>query len=170
MHGRGTPVWRHMVAVLQSARAEYARGSRTGIVGYSMGGHWALWLSSQARAEVPEISATVVYYATRACDFHASTAAFQLHLAETDPFVSASSITAQLVCRAGLVVTSSVPFGRSMGLWLPRAVGAPQSGLLTLMPLTPALISSRVGAGSGVPLKCRTNGSIWWPSGPSVSA
>lgn len=92
---RGTPVWRRLVAVLQTARAEYAPGSRIGIVGYSMGGHWALWLSSQARPEVPAISATVVYYATRACDFHASTAAFQLHLADTDPFVSASSITAQ---------------------------------------------------------------------------
>lgn len=92
---RGTPVWRHMVAVLQAARAEHAPGSRIGVVGYSMGGHWALWLSSQARPEVPEISATVVYYATRACDFHASAAAFQVHLAETDPFVSTSSITAQ---------------------------------------------------------------------------
>jgi len=84
-----------MVAVLQAARTEHAPGSRIGVVGYSMGGHWALWLSSQARPEVPPISATVVYYATRACDFHASAAAFQIHLAETDPFVSASGVAAQ---------------------------------------------------------------------------
>ena len=36
-----------------------------------------------------------------------------------------------------------------MGLWLPEAVGFAQSGLLTLMPLTPAMISSRVRADSG---------------------
>lgn len=78
----------------------------------------------------------------------------------------------RLVCCAGLLVTSSsAPLGRcSMGLWLPEAVGFAQSGLLTLMPLTPAMISSRVRADSGFPLKCRTSGSIWWPSGPSVSA
>lgn len=92
---RGTPVWRHIVAVLQLARAEHAPDSRIGVVGYSMGGHWALWLSSQARPEVPQISATVIYYATRACDFRASVAGFQVHLAETDPFVSAASIIAQ---------------------------------------------------------------------------
>jgi carboxymethylenebutenolidase len=91
---RDTPAWRHIVAVLQAARTEQAPGSRIGLIGYSMGGHWALWLSSQARPEVPAISATVVYYATRACDFHASAAALQIHLAESDTFVSASGVAA----------------------------------------------------------------------------
>lgn len=92
---RPTPAWRHIVAVLQAARADQAPGSRIGVVGYSMGGHWALWLASQARAEVPPISAAVTYYATRACDFSASSAAFQTHLAETDPFVSAAGLVSQ---------------------------------------------------------------------------
>lgn len=92
---RGTAAWRQIIAVLQAAQTEHAPGTAVGLVGYSMGGHWALWLASQARAEVPPIAATVVYYAARACDFHASTAAFQIHLAETDPFVSPSGVTAQ---------------------------------------------------------------------------
>jgi carboxymethylenebutenolidase len=91
----GTAAWRQIVTVLQAARTEHASGTAVGVVGYSMGGHWALWLASQARSQVPTIAATVVYYATRACDFHASTAAFQIHLAETDPFVSASGVAAQ---------------------------------------------------------------------------
>ncbi|HQR80534.1 MAG TPA: dienelactone hydrolase family protein [Actinomycetota bacterium] len=87
--------WRRIVATVQSARTEHSPDTPVGLIGYSMGGHWALWLASQARAEVPTISATVVYYATRACDFAASQAAFQFHFAESDPFVSASGIAAQ---------------------------------------------------------------------------
>ncbi len=90
---RGTSDWRQIVGVLQQAREEQAPDSRIGLLGYSMGGHWAYWLSSQARPEIPRINATVVYYATRACDFSRSTAAFQVHLAETDPFVSDSGLT-----------------------------------------------------------------------------
>ncbi len=92
---RGVPAWRHIVAVLNHARAAQEAAGRVGVLGYSMGGHWAMWLASQARPEVPPIDAVVVYYATRACDFHASRAVFQIHLAEFDAFVSASAVAAQ---------------------------------------------------------------------------
>lgn len=92
---RSTPAWRQIVAVLKETRATQAPVGGVGVLGYSMGGHWAMWLASQARPEVPRIDAAVVYYATRACDFHASRAAFQIHLAETDAFVSASAVAAQ---------------------------------------------------------------------------
>lgn len=88
---RPVPMWREIVASVEHCRE--ASGTRAvGLIGFSMGGHWALWLASRARAEVPMVSATVVFYATRACDFTASRSAFQVHLAETDPFVSAAGV------------------------------------------------------------------------------
>lgn len=91
---RGTPMWRQIVKSIEVARSEHGAGA-LGQIGFSMGGHWALWLAKQSRPEIPPISATVVYYATRAGDFSASRSAFQFHLAETDPFVSASGIARQ---------------------------------------------------------------------------
>lgn len=86
---RGTPVWRTIVAVLDQAQT-HQPGGQLALIGYSMGGHWALWLASRQREEVPAVLATVVYYATRACDFTASHSAVQVHLAESDPFVTAT--------------------------------------------------------------------------------
>jgi carboxymethylenebutenolidase len=90
---RSTPAWRQIVGLLDHARSGHPASS-LGLVGYSMGGHWALWLASQRRSEVPIVRATVVYYATRACDFTASRSAVQLHLAEADPFVTPSGVAA----------------------------------------------------------------------------
>lgn len=58
-----------------------------GVVGFSMGGHWAVWLSQR-----PEyaISATILYYAARAGDFSNCRAAIIAHFAETDDWVSAA--------------------------------------------------------------------------------
>ncbi len=91
---RSKPMWRQIVAAVERARSEHGAGA-VGQVGFSMGGHWALWLAKQSRPEIPPISATTVFYATRAGDFSASRSAFQLHLAESDPFVSPSSIARQ---------------------------------------------------------------------------
>ena len=74
---RREPMYRTMIRACDGLLGDPACSSHSvALVGFSMGGHWALWLSSQARPEVPQISATVVYYATRACDFHASAAAY----------------------------------------------------------------------------------------------
>jgi carboxymethylenebutenolidase len=57
-----------------------------------MGGHWALWMAKQSQPEIPPISATVVYYASRSGDCSDSVSAFQFHLAESDPVVSRASV------------------------------------------------------------------------------
>jgi carboxymethylenebutenolidase len=91
---RSTPMWRHIVQAIEQARSTH-EAIAVGQIGFSMGGHWALWLAKQSRPEIPPISATAVFYATRAGDFAASRSAFQFHLAETDPFVSAGSVVRQ---------------------------------------------------------------------------
>ncbi len=91
---RPTPMWRQIVAVVELARSEHGAPA-VGQIGFSMGGHWALWLAKQSRPEVPRVLATTVFYATRAGDFSASRSAFQFHLAESDPFVTASGIVRQ---------------------------------------------------------------------------
>lgn len=58
------------------------------LVGFSMGGHWAVWLSQQAG--LPVRSATL-YYAVRAGDFSSSKASFLAHFAEHDPWVRKSA-------------------------------------------------------------------------------
>jgi carboxymethylenebutenolidase len=60
-----------------------------GVVGFSLGGHWALWLAQQP--SIP-VAATVVFYGSRGGEYAGSTSAFQFHLAETDPYVSASGV------------------------------------------------------------------------------
>lgn len=63
--------------------------SHLALMGFSMGGHWALWLSQR-----PEIraAATVVFYAARDGNFKRSGSSFLFHLAEDDEWVSTGSI------------------------------------------------------------------------------
>lgn len=91
---RSTPMWRQIVAEVDKARAQLDV-SRVGQIGFSMGGHWALWLAKQSRTEIPPITATSVFYATRAGDFATSTSAFQFHLADVDPFVTEAGVARQ---------------------------------------------------------------------------
>ena len=91
---RSLPMWRHIVTEVERARSDFGVEA-LGQIGFSMGGHWALWLARQARIEVPPISATTVFYATRGGDFSASHSAFQFHLAESDPFVAAGAAARQ---------------------------------------------------------------------------
>ncbi len=91
---RSTPMWRQIVRTIDQAHATHGVMA-VGQIGFSMGGHWALWLARQSRPEIPPISATTVFYAARASDFSTSGSAFQFHLAETDPFVSDKTIVRQ---------------------------------------------------------------------------
>lgn len=60
-----------------------------GVVGFSMGGSWALWLSARA----PElVAATVVFYGCTNIDFDASRSAYLGHFAEHDEFDSDDDI------------------------------------------------------------------------------
>jgi carboxymethylenebutenolidase len=60
-----------------------------GVIGFSLGGSWALWLASQKSNPV---DATVVYYATGNEDYAQSHSAFQFHHAGTDDFEPTSEV------------------------------------------------------------------------------
>lgn len=67
------------VRYLRSRVTEDHKG--LGVVGFSLGGSWALWLSCN-RPE--DISAVVVFYGSDVADFAQSKAAYQGHFAEID--------------------------------------------------------------------------------------
>lgn len=64
-------------------------GQGLGVIGFSLGGYWGLWLAEQQSRLV---TATVVFYGTRNGDYSTSQSAFQFHLAETDEYVTASGV------------------------------------------------------------------------------
>lgn len=73
------PIVQAAVAYLRAHSA--VRGSALGVVGFSMGANWALYLSTQQ----PEaISAVVVFYGTDEADFTDVRAAYLGHFAEAD--------------------------------------------------------------------------------------
>jgi carboxymethylenebutenolidase len=57
-----------------------------GVVAFSFGGAWTLWLATQKENPV---AAAVVFYATGGGDSHA---AFQFHMAESDPYEPAAGV------------------------------------------------------------------------------
>ena len=71
------PPWKRCAATQRSA----AMG--LGVVGFSLGGYWALWLAAQ-QPEV--IRAVTIFYSTGEGDFQQSRAAFLGHFAEKDPY------------------------------------------------------------------------------------
>lgn len=78
-----------MAAIDQLSNHEAVTSPRVALAGFSMGGHWALWLAQ--RPELP-IAATAVFYAARNGDFTQSRSRFLLHFAENDDWVSALSV------------------------------------------------------------------------------
>jgi carboxymethylenebutenolidase len=64
-------------------------GQGLGVIGFSLGGYWGLWLAEQKASLV---MATVVYYGMRNGDYSTSQSAFQFHLAEEDDYVATSGI------------------------------------------------------------------------------
>ncbi|MBI5304628.1 MAG: dienelactone hydrolase family protein [Chloroflexi bacterium] len=79
--------------ITQAARQLQAiSGTNTreiGVIGFSLGGYWALWLADQ---KPNPVVATVVFYATRNDDYAQSHSAFQFHLAETDDYEPTSKV------------------------------------------------------------------------------
>jgi carboxymethylenebutenolidase len=83
---RREPIYKTLIrAIAKLTDHPATQGSTIGVVGFSMGGHWALWLSQ--RPELP-FGAAVTFYGARSGDYSASRAAFQGHFAENDEWVS----------------------------------------------------------------------------------
>lgn len=87
---RKEPAYKYLIRVIEVLSDEVAvPGSGIGVIGFSMGGHWAYWLAH--RPELP-ISATVTFYAARNGDYTGSHCDFLAHFAETDEWVSAAGV------------------------------------------------------------------------------
>ena len=66
-------------------RATIVGSGPIGVLGFSMGASWAMWVATRAPATV---AATSIFYGSQDIDFLAATSAFQGHFAEHDEFVS----------------------------------------------------------------------------------
>lgn len=61
-----------------------------GVIGFSMGASWGLWLSARAPDTV---GAAVTFYGSQSIDFAGARSAYLGHFAETDSFVSADEVS-----------------------------------------------------------------------------
>lgn len=61
-----------------------SRGDGISVIGFSMGAHWAFWLSGDPAYRVHKVAS---FYGLRNIDFTKSSAEYQIHLAESDPWV-----------------------------------------------------------------------------------
>ncbi len=85
---RREPVYKYLIRMISELRSKTEK-DKIGIVGFSMGGHWAYWLAQ--RQDLP-IIATATFYAARNGDYTRSRSSFLSHFAETDEWVSANSV------------------------------------------------------------------------------
>ncbi|MCC7429041.1 MAG: dienelactone hydrolase family protein [Alphaproteobacteria bacterium] len=85
---RREPMYKSLIHDLIEVQDRAQPDAPLGVVGFSMGGHWAVWLSQ--RPDLP-IASVVLYYAARGGDFSNSRASYLAHFAETDEWVSSAS-------------------------------------------------------------------------------
>lgn len=87
---RRTPAYKSLIASIgELTTLRATQGQTIAVAGFSMGGHWALWLAQ--RPALP-IAATVVFYAARNGDFGQSRSRFLFHFAGQDTWVSTASV------------------------------------------------------------------------------
>ena len=79
-----------ILAAVERLRVHPAVTRRSlGVIGFSLGAYWALWLSLQK----PEyVRAVTVFYGTRSADYSDARAAYMGHFAEKDNWESESSV------------------------------------------------------------------------------
>ena len=80
-------------------------GAIPAVVGFSMGGHWAVWL---AQHPGPPVAAAVLYYASRGGDFSRTSAPVLAHFADRDEFVTTAArrTMERAIRRSGLHYTA----------------------------------------------------------------
>lgn len=66
-------------------------GDKLGLVGFSLGAYYGLWLADERPAD---FGAVVLFYGARDARLANREAAFQIHYAETDPYVSSDDLQA----------------------------------------------------------------------------
>jgi carboxymethylenebutenolidase len=81
---RRVPIYKCLAADIDTLRKSDGGNLRVGIVGFSMGGHWAVWLSQRPEYQ---ISATILYYAARGGSFEQCQASILAHFADKDDWV-----------------------------------------------------------------------------------
>lgn len=86
---RAADRWTTIARATAHLRRQAGYVNPIGIIGFSMGGHWALFLAQ--RRDLP-VAATIAYYGVRGGDYRLSRSAFQLHLAEHDDFVTSAKV------------------------------------------------------------------------------
>ncbi len=89
---KGPIVQRELLAAVDTLKASCS-SQTVGVLGFSLGGYWALWLTMQPKLP---IGTAVIFYGARNGDYSASQAAFQFHFAEKDDYVSASAVKGQM--------------------------------------------------------------------------
>ncbi len=83
------PAYRILQRALAGLTAlDRGAGPVPAVVGFSMGGHWAVWL---AQHPDPPVSAVVLHYAARAGDFSPTNAPVLAHFAARDAFVTTAA-------------------------------------------------------------------------------
>jgi carboxymethylenebutenolidase len=99
---RREPMYRTLRAALEEIVAHPAATQHDpAVVGFSMGGHWAVWL---AQHPPPRLSAVVLYYSARAGNYDLAEAPVLAHFAESDAFVTpnARRTMERVIARAGI--------------------------------------------------------------------
>jgi carboxymethylenebutenolidase len=83
----GKAAWKAAEATQYLRSHERTTGTAVGLVGFSYGASWALWLAENRPSE---IGATVIFYGTGDQDFVQARSAFLGHFAASDPYESLS--------------------------------------------------------------------------------
>jgi dienelactone hydrolase len=85
---RRVPMYRSLLSGIDELIAHRAASAnRVGIVGFSMGGHWAVWLAQRSDARA---GAIVLHYATRMVTKASTPIPVLAHFAESDPLCHSS--------------------------------------------------------------------------------